>query len=199
MKNVCKEFLKKSIPYGVLVVTPIACFYLMEFMLRNPFEKMKGPLQWLNILFFELFALFLFFAFRSVKIAIRIEAAVSLFIGLLTYFVVSFRGAPVMPWDIFSIKTAASVANNYEYRLSGKVAWIVVLFILIIILCRFIKQKPKMPLWLRIGGALLTAAGLVMATLYVQTPKAVKDFKIYDKLFTPNTMTYKDGTVVRLV
>lgn len=196
MKNVCKEFLKKSIPYGVLVVMPIVCFYLMEFMLRNPFEKMKGPLQWLNILFFELFALFLFFAFRSVKIAIRIEAAVSLFIGLLTYFVVSFRGAPVMPWDIFSIKTAASVANNYEYRLSGKVAWIVVLFILIIILCSFIKNKPKMTMWLRIGGALLTAAGLVMATLYVQTPKAVKDFKIYDKLFTPLTMTYKDGTVV---
>ena len=196
MKNVCKEFMKKSIPYGVLALMPIVCFYLMEFMLRNPFEKMKGPLQWLNILFFELFALFLFFAFRSVKIAIRIEAAVSLFIGLLTYFVVSFRGAPVMPWDIFSIKTAASVANNYEYKLSGKVAWIVFIFILIIVLCRFIKEKTKMPMWLRIGGAFVMAAGLVMATLYVQTPKAVKDFKIYDKLFTPLTMTYKDGTVV---
>lgn len=196
MKNVIEKIMKKGYPYLVLLVMPIVCFYLMEFMLRNPFEKMNVPLQWLNILFFELFAVFLFFVFRSVKVAIRIEAAVSLFIGLLTYFVVSFRGAPVMPWDIFSIKTAASVANNYEYKLTPKVAWIFVLFILIIVLCRFLKEKPKMPVWLRVSGAFLMAAGLVMATLYVQTPKAVKDFKIYDKLFTPLTMTYKDGTVV---
>ena len=108
---------KRIISILALAVLPIFLFYTMEWFLRNPFEKMRFSAQFLNIVFFELTAVLLFFATKSVKIAIRIETVIALLIGLINYFVVQFRSNPVQPWDIFSIRTAASVADNYEYSL----------------------------------------------------------------------------------
>ena len=164
--------------------------------MRNPFEKMRVGIQFLNIAFFELVAIILFFATKSVKIAIRMEAVIALLIGLIDYFVVQFRSNPVMPWDIFSIKTAAVVADNYEYSLQGRAVLCIVVMLLIFASTWLIPKWDSMQVSLRVGGSVIGIVLLVLLTNYVQTPAAVKTFHLYDKLFTPNTMTYKDGTVV---
>ncbi len=187
---------KKFISIALLLLLPIIIFYTMEFFLRNPFEKMRVGIQILNIAFFELVAVILFFATKSVRIALRIEAVVALLIGLIDYFVVQFRSNPVMPWDIFSIKTAAVVADNYEYSLEPRAIVCAVIMILIFALTWFIPKWDKLLTPLRIGGSIIGLVLLVLLTNYVQTPEAVSRFRLYDKLFTPNTMTYKDGTVV---
>ena len=179
-----------------MVIVPVLIFYTMEWFLRNPFEKMRFPIQLLNIAFFELFALFLFFLTRSIRRSLRIEAITALLIGLINYFVVQFRSNPVMPWDIFSIRTAASVANNYQYTLKPHAIVCVIIFVTVIAVCQIIPVKTRLTKKPRIIGALLCALSLVLLGNYVQTQDCVKRFRIYDKLFTPNTMTYKDGTVV---
>ena len=187
---------KKIIDIVLLLLLPIIIFYTMEFFLRNPFEKMRVGIQILNIAFFELMALILFFATKSVRIAIRIEAVAALLIGLIDYFVVQFRSNPVMPWDIYSIKTAAVVADNYDYSLEPRALICAIIMILVFASTWFIPKWDKMIVPVRIGGSIIGLALLVLLTNYVQTPQAVKTFRLYDKLFTPNTMTYKDGTVV---
>lgn len=188
--------IKKIINIGCLIILPIFIFYTMEFFLRNPFEKMRVGIQFLNIAFFELVAVILFFATKSVRIAIRIEAVIALLIGLIDYFVVQFRSNPVMPWDIFSIKTAAVVADNYEYSLQPQAICCAIVMVLIFSATWLIPKWDKMKNVIRIAGSVIGVVLLVFLTNYVQTPQAVKTFKLYDKLFTPNTMTYKDGTVV---
>ena len=188
--------IKKIINIGCLIILPIFIFYTMEFFLRNPFEKMRVGIQFLNIAFFELVAVILFFATKSVRIAIRIEAVIALLIGLIDYFVVQFRSNPVMPWDIFSIKTAAVVADNYEYSLQPQAICCAIVMVLIFSATWLIPKWDKMKNVIRIAGSVIGVVLLVLLTNYVQTPQAVKTFKLYDKLFTPNTMTYKDGTVV---
>ena len=79
---------KKIVGIVALLVLPVVMFYTMEWFLRNPFEKMRGPIQGLNILFFELIALLLLFLTGSIRVAIRIEAVISMLIGLINYFVV---------------------------------------------------------------------------------------------------------------
>lgn len=212
-----------TVDFLLLLIIPILNFYTMEWFLRNPFEKMRFPLQLLNIAFFELFAFFLFFATKRLRLALRIETFIALLIGLINYFVVQFRSNPVMPWDIFSIRTAASVADNYQYKLETHAIVCVLIFLLIFLSCQFASKKADAPgtgLFFkirknhltdesltqktsfianpktRIIGSLLCALCLVLLGNYVQTPDCVKRFRIYDKLFTPNTMTYKDGTVV---
>jgi len=76
---------KKLINILLLLLLPVIIFYTMEFFLRNPFEKMRVGIQFLNIAFFELVAIILFFATKSVKIAIRIESVAALLIGLIDY------------------------------------------------------------------------------------------------------------------
>ena len=187
---------KKFISIALLFLLPIIIFYTMEFFLRNPFEKMRVGIQFLNIAFFELVTAILFFAAKSVRIAIRVEAVVALLIGLIDYFVVQFRSNPVMPWDIYSIKTAAVVADNYDYSLEPQAIICVGILLLIFAGTWFIPKWDKLLTPLRIAGSVIGLILLILLTNYVQTPQAVKTFHLYDKLFTPNTMTYKDGTVV---
>ena len=194
MKNMKRT--NKIINIVLLLLLPIIIFYTMEFFLRNPFEKMRVGIQILNIAFFELVAIIAFFATKSVRTAIRIESVLALLIGLTDYFVIQFRSNPVMPWDIYSIKTAAVVADNYDYSLEPRAIVCALILALIFASTWLIPEWDKMIIYLRIGGSLIGLLLLVLFTNYVQTPQAVKTFHLYDKLFTPNTMTYKDGTVV---
>lgn len=200
---------RKIIDTILLIIIPILIFYTMEWFLRNPFEKMRFPIQLLNIAFFELFAFFLFFATKRLRLTLRIEAVIALLIGLINYFVIQFRSNPVMPWDIFSIRTAASVADNYQYKLQPRAIVCILVFVGILAVCQFASKKAdvdnqKHPTFIltkkiRITGALICALFLFLLGNYVQTQDCVKRFRIYDKLFTPNTMTYKDGTVVAFI
>lgn len=193
---ISKKHLFNAFSAVFLLFAPVLIFYTMEWFLRNPFEKMRGPIQLLNIVFFELFAILLFSLLRSIRRAIRIEAILSLIIGLLNYFVVQFRSNPVMPWDIFSIKTAASVANNYKYSLEPHAIVCVLIFVILIVTCQIFPAKYNFSWKPGVAGALISLALLLLLGNYVQTQECVSRFKIYNILFTPNTMTYKDGTVV---
>ena len=61
--------------------------------------------------------------------------------GLVNYFVLNFRSVPIQPWDLFSIRTAASVADNYEYTLD-KQAVLVILGFLILLALEFSAVIP---------------------------------------------------------
>lgn len=196
MPQISKKHIFNVFSAVFLLLAPVLIFYTMEWFLRNPFEKMNVPLQCLNIVFFELFALLLFALTRSIRRAVRIEAALGLFIGLVNYFVVQFRSNPVMPWDIFSLKTAASVANNYKYSLEPHAIVCVLVFLLLIAVCQIFPKKYDFKKIPRFAGAIISLTLLILLGNYVQTEECVSKFRIYNILFTPNTMTYKDGTVV---
>ena len=196
MPVISKKHIFNTFSAIFFLLAPVVIFYTMEWFLRNPFEKMRGPIQALNIVFFELFAILLFALTKSIRRAIRIEALLGLIIGLLNYFVVQFRSNPVMPWDIFSIKTAASVANNYQYTLAPHAINCVIIFIVLIAVCQIFPKKYNFSWKPCIAGAIISLAMLIALGNYVQTDECVSKFRIYNILFTPNTMTYKDGTVV---
>jgi len=191
-----KDNIIKIIEYVACVISPIIIFYLFEWMLRNPFEKMYARIQFLNIIFFMLLFLFLFFITGKAKHALRIESVFCILIGLIDYFIIQFRSTPVMPWDLLSISTAASVANNYSYKLSSGVITILIIFLILLILFGRIKLQAPKKVSVRIACAVAVFLCLFGYTKYVQSPAAIKTFRLYDKLFTPTSMTYKDGTVV---
>lgn len=175
---------------------PILIFYLFEWFMRNPFEKMYPQIQFLNILFFELLFLLLLAIWGSVKAAIRTEAIMAIIVGLADYFVIQFRSTPIMPWDILSIGTAASVAGNYKYHLNARAVIVLLLLLLITILCRYLTLRISRNPFIRVACVFAACLMLFGYTKYVQREETVKTYKLYDKLFTPTTMSYKDGTVV---
>lgn len=180
-----------------LILSPIVTFYLFEFLTHNPFETMKAPAQWLNIILFELLALLLFCAFGRIRYALMAETSFFLIIGIANYFVLQFRSAPIMPWDIFSIRTAASVANNFTYTMDRQAVLSAIGFIAVLAAQLFFAGREKrFCLKLRLGGCLVSLVMLYGFTVLVQADSSVSRFKLYDKLFTPTTMSYRDGTAL---
>ena len=88
----------------------------------------------LNLLFFYLLYGFAAFLSGSVRRGFQIATLVPMLFGLTNYFVVSFRGSPIVPWDLLSLGTAVSVADNYTFTLSWKAAASVLMFIWMILI-----------------------------------------------------------------
>ena len=117
-----------------MLLFPIIILYLFEWYTHNPFTTMKIRIQLLNIVLFELIMALLLFLFGKLKTALRCQTILFMIIGLANYYVLEFRSAPIMPWDILSIGTAASVANNFKYTLSKETVFVLIGFVILILL-----------------------------------------------------------------
>lgn len=179
------------------LIAPILTFYLFEFLTHNPFKTMKAPAQILNIVLFELLMLFLVAAFGRIRRALMTLTGFFLIVGIANYFVLQFRSAPIMPWDIFSIKTAASVADNFKYTMDKQAILSSLGLIAVLVLEFFLTEKKRLINWkIRLGSTCVAALLIYGFTVMIQADSSVSRFKLYDKLFTPTTMSYKDGTAL---
>ena len=219
---------KKCVPYLFLIIIPVFNFWLLEWFSHDPFQTMKPYVQWLNVALFWFSALFLFGLTGRVSRALGIQTAFCAVYGLANYFVLEFRGAPIQPWDILSIGTAASVADNYEYRLD-KDALTALIGLLVLLAAEFFlradfygpfKSRRALKKEAAAGSApkadtpertpakrrgviiARTALCLVTGLLCFGYTKMLhnedfvqKKLRLYDKLFTPTTIQFKNGTV----
>ena len=177
------------------IVFPCASFYLMETFHHNPFVNLNDNAHILNIIIFIAIAILLWVIIGSRKWALRIESAVALIIGLADYWVIEFRGIPILPWDIYSVKTAASVGADYDYSLDGKAILSVIAFIVLIVLESLGKDyKLNRKLWKwRLAGGVCAFAVLFGQYELLKNPEFIADMRLYDKLFTPYAMIKRDG------
>lgn len=219
---------KNCVPYLFLIIIPVFNFWLLEWFSHDPFQTMKPYVQWMNVALFWFSALFLFGLTGRVSRALGIQTAFCAVYGLANYFVLEFRGAPIQPWDILSIGTAASVADNYEYKLD-KDALTALIGLLVLLAAEFflradfygpfksrraLKKEaaagsvPKTdapertPAKRRRVIIARTALCLVTGLLCFGYTKMLhnedfvqKKLRLYDKLFTPTTIQFKNGTV----
>lgn len=188
--------LPNKLQWVILALSPIVSFYLLEYYTRNPFKTMNIQAQLLNIVFFELVMLLLLFLTKRARLGVILPALLTALAGLANYFVLKFRSAPIMPWDIYSIKTAASVADNFEYTLSKNAVLALLGFFLIILLGACCRLTLNIDWKKQAASAVLILLLLFGFTKMLHQDSAIRYFKLYDKLFTPTTMQYKDGTAV---
>ena len=194
------DWLKKSSPWIFLLIGPVLNFYLLEWYTHNPFQTMKPYIQGMNLALFEFAALFLFALTGRISRALGIETAFCAVYGLANYFVLEFRGAPIQPWDILSISTAASVADNYEYKLNRTAVIVLICFVLLLVLEFSLKKGfPKKNKKARIARVCLAlSCGLLCFgyTKMLHSEDIVEQkLHLYNKLFTPTTIQFKNGTV----
>ena len=171
-------------------------FYLFDAYTHNPFTSMDFATQLLNMVFFELAALFLFGVLRSVRWALMVESAVFMLAGLANYYVLSFRSAPIMPWDILSVKTAASVADNYDYSLEPRAMVVLGAFLVLVVIESRFKAKALGNWKKRLMFVVLPAVMICGYTKMVQNDTFISEFGLYDKLFTPTVMSKRCGNTV---
>ena len=212
--NKQNAYIEKAVGIIAMFLVPVLAFFLLEFYSHNPFEEVREKAMWFNIFLFELAAWLLFFVIGRAKTALRLELFVTLIYGLANTYVVEFRTNPIVPWDLFSIRTAASVASNYDLMPDRRMVLISSLMILLMVALKFVKLRmPALLLrkenfdWKENAKRLamrLVPAGLVVAILVsfagkLQDEKFQTRNYLYPFLFTPVYMTDVNGMVVTFV
>lgn len=201
MKKVIQKSRESRLSLIMLFIAPAVTFYLLEWYTHNPFETMKATPQVLNLIMFELLALLLFAVFGKLHVALMTETLFFGIYGLANYFVLNFRSVPIQPWDLLSIGTAASVAGNYDYTLDRQALLVVLGFILLLILeyfCRFTLKKGTWKLRLPMAATLVVMLG-AFGLMFHSDEIVEQKLRLYNKLFTPTTISYKNGTALAFV
>lgn len=200
--------MKKVLNVILMIAGPIATYYLMEAFTINAFVTTRVKAQLLNIVIFELIMLFLFFLTGHAVAALEIETAFFLFVGLANAYVLRFRSTPIVPWDLLSLKTALSVADNYSFALEKREVAVLVGFALLFALQALVRisvgsgEKVKArhavgrKLLVRIAGCICSAGLLIGEIFLLSNDTFVSKAELYPFLFTPTYMSRVNGFVV---
>ena len=175
----------------VMAVSPFLAVWLLQLFTADParmYPKMLGA----NCVFFYLIYFLLTFVLGSFAAGYAIAGLLAMVVGIANYFVVQFRGSPIVPWDLFSIKTAASVADNYTYTITWKLLLPALGFVFLILAAS--KMTWKIRKWqIRLAGTALFLAALLVCVNKIQDDR-VKDWLGMDQtLFTPGVRYRNNG------
>ena len=176
------------------VLLPPLTLCCLEFYTHVPWD-LTVPIFLLNLLFYYLLFFVCSFAFGSTAAGYAVAPLFPMLFGLINYFVVEFRSSPVVPWDLYSIGTAVSVAGNYEYTISGRLILVVLGFLLISFLGSRTSVTWKKPA-VRLTGAAVLLLALAVWTQAIGTDRAVSLFDLDTTLFTPNVLYRNNGLTV---
>ncbi len=179
----------------ILVIPFLAVLLVQNYTLDPLGEKPIYTMMLVaNCVFYYLFYLLLACMFGSFRVGYTIASIIMCLIGIANYFVIQFRGSPIVPWDLFSIRTAASVAGGYTYSITWRFFMSFGGFILVI--AAGLKNNWKVPhWWIRLPGFVLCLGLFIFCTHKLQE-KEVKDWLGMDQtLFTPNVRYRNNGFV----
>lgn len=178
----------------LLVLLPALTLCCLEFYTHVPWD-LTVPIFLLNLLFYYLLFGICSLVFGSTAIGYAVAPLIPMLFGLINYFVVDFRSSPIVPWDLYSLSTAASVAGNYEYTITGRLVLVVLGFLLISFLGSRTSVSVKKPA-VRLTGAAALIVALVVWVQGIGTDTAVSLFELDTTLFTPNVLYRNNGLTV---
>lgn len=184
-----------GLPLTGVILCPVCMFILTESYSYNPFTDMK-PVVWvLNLLFYWLFAVCLIMVVGRVRVALRIQTVFFMLAGLANYYVIAFRSSPILPWDIFSARTAVSVADNFSYALPGRVRMVLFGFV-VLLAAQHILQGRIENRRVRVSGAAVSLFCIGALAVILHQETVISGLRLYDKMFTPGVVQKRNGSVV---
>lgn len=190
-----KEKLRASLPFLGFLICPVVTMILTELYTHNPFTDMKLAPWLLNFALYWLIALFLVMLTGRLRLALRVQTLFFLLAGLANYYVIAFRSSPILPWDIFSVGTAATVADNFSYALPGKV-WLVLAGFAALLLTEQLFPYKIPTKRLRLAGGCVSVALLMGFAFLMHQESVIAGLRLYDKMFTPGVVQKRNGCAV---
>ncbi len=195
-----KRYITGGTKGAAALFLPILFFWLLESYTHNPFEEVRPWAHLFNILLFELAAGILFSLTGRIKAALLAEACAAMLFGIANAYVVRFRTNPLVPWDLFSWRTAANVAGTYDFTPDRRMIAVTLLFLAVMTVLLFVRIRPwRLIFWKRWIVAGLLVLALIGFADTLQQESFQNRHMLYNKLFTPVYMTNVDGIAVTFV
>ncbi len=111
------KILAKGTKIFLHMFMPVLSFLLFEWVTGNLFH-LSRPFLVLGILWTAVFYLAAFGIFCNTRFSLPLVSLFFYSLSVAETFVMEFRQNPIMLWDIFSLPTALSVAQNYHFSFS---------------------------------------------------------------------------------
>ena len=146
----------------VFMLGPWVSLWMVEILNENDiFEDLHAWQVLMNLVwYYSLFAICRLILGRNRRTAV-LGAVLSFAVGLVNHYILRFRGRILFPADIAGWRTAANVAEGFDYSMDGYIRQAVILliaYLFLVWMCVPQKQRAKFPiasalsLWVLIGG-----------------------------------------------
>ena len=158
---------RKAIGWGILLVMPLCSFLAVDIINDTQifyFPTIRGLANY--ICYLMVFAL-LYTLTRRVWVTCLAGGMIFLVFGIANYFVVQYRGQPILPWDLQSLGTAMSVAGGYKLVPTRRMAIAMLVFFCLVALSLKLGPTGKEDASRRTRIFERAAAGAVAAALFV--------------------------------
>lgn len=159
-----------------LFLVPVSAFYLMQFVYGGWPWEYSLPVVLGNSLCVGIFyCLLVALSGRMVFSAAAVEITAALW-GAANYFVVQFRGNPVLPWDFTALGTAAAVSGTYRIVPTRRMMLAAACLVLLCTAAAVLRKRR----WLRVrllGRAAALACCLICLHLVFRTD-TLKEFGV---------------------
>lgn len=174
----------------ITLSVPALIFMLTESITHPLYKMWQGPVI-LNLILYYTFFLFLMMATGNIRFAAGLMAIFTALVGLTNYFVLLFRSGPIQPWDIYSIKIATTVADNFTYTLNVRACIVLLMFFSLLSVVGKVRLRIRKGR-LRLVLSLVFLAFLAVFVKGVQTDAVANKFHTDKTLFTP-TVYYRNN------
>ena len=119
-------------------------FALVEYLNYNSWDDFTPVQIALNLAWYYLLELVFYFVRRRRRAAAAKWAfGIAWGIGMANHYLISFRGRTLFPGDFLTLRTAANVAGNYDYR-PDSMQWLTIgIFAAVLVLLSFLPREEK--------------------------------------------------------
>lgn len=179
----------------IFFATPLISFYMVEHFTYNSIGDIYFAGVVMNlVIYYSLY--FLGYLITNNRMANVIGCLwISYILGAANYFVLSFRGTPILPTDILSATTALNVAENYTYSLNSAFFTNALLAAFLSIFYGKCKREKKMTGKRRVAVLVtVLSAGICVCGLIGQE-KILEDCKVKADIWNQKRGYSRDGAL----
>lgn len=188
----------KILTFIISFLSIIFSYVIIELFNQNNIFALNGKRFLFNFIIIIFLHLFIYALSNNFKLTICITNIFILILGIANYTVSCFRGTPLVPWDILSIKTAAYVADSYTFSFNCYFILACLLSVFIIIIgskAKYNFNKGKLNFLIR-----LACLGIVLVlTLLFYNTSFVDFFNLDNNLWEPAKEYANNGFLASFV
>ena len=141
------ELLRRVSGWVLTLLVPWAVFYAVDLINDTKVLYFSQRRLFANYLCYLLVFALVYALCRRASLTTLIGGGACLFFGIANYFVIQFRGKPILPWDIQAIGTAFEVSGGYHYEITRMMAFAVMLLAFLTLLCFRLETRRKKKSW----------------------------------------------------
>jgi len=173
----------------VMILTPVAMFFLVEALNDNSALDKRMQVYSLNYAYYIILYVICFVLINRLRVSMLVSNSIIYVLAVINYFKLMFRGEPLQPWDIFSVKTAMNVASSYSLSLTVVLISSFLFFALLNIIswkvnCSLTRVRSRILL----GAASTVLAAFMVFSLFGTDRYAVAAFNFMQKIGITNNV-----------